>query len=175
MSGTRVRKGHIFWPLVVCLLLADCTTKRLAVEHLTPPYVPHDVLGDAIRFTLAYNPAGATSISFGPHSRATLIALTIVALAVIGGLYRRTAPGDWTRTLALGLVSGGALGNLADRVLSARGVVDFIDIGVGSYRFWTFNVADIGISVGAALLAILLWREEESRSADAAPASSPGD
>jgi signal peptidase II len=55
-------------------------------------------------------------------------------------------------------VAGGALGNALDRLRSARGVVDFIDVGVGAARFWTFNVADMAITVGAIFLVIALSR-----------------
>ena len=61
----------------------------------------------------------------------------------------------------MGLARGGAAGNLIDRIRSPRGVVDFIDIGIGAVRFWTFNVADAGITVGAILLALTLWNEPE--------------
>src|SRR5258705_2211813 len=71
----------------------------------------------------------------------------------------RSAPvGDRFRQLALGLVAGGAAGNLIDRIRSARGVVDFLDVGIGAYRWPTFNVADIAVSCGAIALAISLWR-----------------
>ncbi len=58
---------------------------------------------------------------------------------------------------------GGAAGNLIDRLRSGRGVVDFIDLGVGSVRFWTFNVADSGVTIGACLLVVALWIEERRR------------
>ena len=79
----------------------------------------------------------------------------------------------WTRQLvaiskfaAIGVpvVIGGALGNLLDRVRFREGVVDFIDVGVGNVRFWTFNVADAAVTVGAACLVIALWRHEEKAS-----------
>ena len=53
-------------------------------------------------------------------------------------------PGDRFRQLALGLVAGGAAGNLVDRIRSRAGVVDFLDVGIGALRWPTFNVADIG-------------------------------
>ena len=56
--------------------------------------------------------------------------------------YRRTAPDARLRAAALALVAGGAMGNLIDRLRSPRGVVDFINVGIGDARFWTFNVAD---------------------------------
>ena len=63
---------------------------------------------------------------------------------------------------ATALVAGGAVGNLIDRVRWSRGVVDFIDVGVGSSRFWIFNVADAGVTVGAVLLALLILRRDRS-------------
>jgi signal peptidase II len=68
--------------------------------------------------------------------------------------------------MALALIFGGAIGNLIDRVRSPQGVVDFIDVGVGAYRWWTFNIADVGITLGALLLGWALWSrvEEDERS-----------
>lgn len=65
---------------------------------------------------------------------------------------------------------GGAAGNLLNRLRSPQGVVDFIDIGVGATRFYTFNVADIGVCAGAILLAWAFWREDRER--EAAPSAS---
>ncbi len=61
-SMPRSRKAQLFWPLVVALLVADCATKELAVEHLSPPSVPHAVLDDWLRLTLAYNRAIASRL-----------------------------------------------------------------------------------------------------------------
>jgi signal peptidase II len=69
-------------------------------------------------------------------------------------------------------VAGGAAGNLIDRVRSAQGVVDFIDVGVGATRWPTFNVADMGVSCGAIALAISLWMEDARRSRAEAAAQS---
>jgi 23S rRNA pseudouridine1911/1915/1917 synthase len=90
------------------------------------------------------------------------MALTAGALVILGRLYHATRQGDFLRTIALGLVCGGAVGNLIDRVRSATGVVDFIDVGVGDLRWPTFNVADMAVSIGAFLLAWVLWGEERS-------------
>ena len=80
--------------------------------------------------------------------------------------------GDRIRVLALALVCGGALGNLVDRVKSGRGVVDFIDVGIGAMRWPTFNVADMAVSCGAVLLAIVLWREDTAKMRDNSAARS---
>lgn len=88
------------------------------------------------------------------------MAVTIATVFVLAYLYRSTQPRDGTRVLALGLVMGGAVGNLINRLWSASGVIDFLDIGIGVHRWPTFNLADIGVSVGAVLLAWSLWRED---------------
>jgi signal peptidase II len=152
-------KAKAFWSLLSVLVLADCSTKRLAVYHLSPPYIPHEVMGDWFRFTLAYNRGAAMGLFFGPYSRLGLSLTALFALVLLGTLYRRSSASDAWRAAAIALVAGGAVGNLLDRVRSARGVVDFIDVGIGDMRFWTFNMADIGITCGALLLAILLARD----------------
>jgi len=60
------------------------------------------------------------------------------------------------------MILGGAFGNLIDRLRSGQGVVDFIDVGIGEHRWPTFNIADIGVSCGAVLLAWILWREDRA-------------
>jgi signal peptidase II len=139
-------------------------SKLLAEAYLTPRYVPHQVVGDVVRFTLAYNPGAAFSMSLGVYSRVIFGAFAVVALVVLWRLYRMTGrgvrAGDHLRVFALGLAWGGAAGNLIDRFRSAQGVVDFIDIGAGDVRFWTFNVADSAVTVGAIILAWSLSRED---------------
>lgn len=155
------RKARLFWPLLGALLLADCATKDLARSHLAEA-VPEPVVGEWVRLTLAYNPGAATGISIGSYSRPVFSLLALMAIAGLALLYRRADVRRPGLIVALALVMGGALGNLLDRLRSARGVVDFIDIGVGGWRFWTFNVADIGVSIGAVLLAWYLARSDSS-------------
>ncbi len=63
------------------------------------------------------------------------------------------------------MVCGGAVGNLIDRVRSADGVVDFIDVGIGVHRWPTFNIADSAVTVGAVGLAYVLWMEGREEAA----------
>ncbi len=130
---------------------------------LWPRGVPRTVFGDAewFRWTLVYNPGAAFGFHLGPYSRWIFLALTVGALAILIHLYRTTAAGHNLRVLAIALVTSGALGNLIDRIVSPNGVVDFIDIGAGDMRWPTFNVADMAVSCGAVLLAMVLWREDE--------------
>ena len=161
--GSAPRKSGIFWSIAIAVVAFDVVTKLVAVRTLAPMYTPRDIVGDWVRFTLVYNKCAAFGLCIGPtwSSRWVFLVLTLVALAILARLYRATQPGDVMRVGALGLVCGGAVGNLIDRVRHSAGVVDFVDLGVGDWRWPTFNVADVAVSVGAFLLAWALWGEED--------------
>jgi signal peptidase II len=156
--------------LLAGIVLADGFTKLMAVDRLAPVHTPHPVIGDVLRWTLVYNPGAAFGLHVGPWSRWIFVVLTFVALAVLWSMYRQSTRDQVVKVLALASIAGGAIGNLIDRLRSARGVVDFIDVGVGAWRWPTFNIADIAVSCGAITLAIVLWREdvEAERAAKAA-------
>ncbi len=161
-------KRRLFWIVAAAIVVADLVTKAFAVSSLTMGF-PHDVVGSVVRLNLVYNPGAAFGINFGPSSRWIFLALTLAALGILVRLYRATRAGDVARTLAVALVAGGAVGNLVDRIRSAVGVVDFIDIGVGFHRWPTFNVADMAVTTGAFLLAWVLWMEDRTRERHVAP------
>lgn len=151
-----------FWIIVAVTVALDFVTKALAVEHLVPRHMPHRIIGDVVRFTLAYNPGAAFGMHLGPGSRWIFAGLSVVIVAV---LLKATA--DLTRTSRLAafgvpVIVGGAIGNLLDRIRLREGVVDFIDIGIGSVRFWTFNIADTAVTIGAVCLVIALWHEDKA-------------
>ena len=162
------RKAFAYWPLAVFVVAADWVTKSLAVAYLEPAHIAHPLLGTIVQLTLTYNPGTAFGIDIGrgPVARIALVMVVLVALTILFGMYRRAASPDVWLAAALGLVSGGALGNLIDRLRSTRGVVDFIDVRFGTWHFWTFNVADAAVSVGAVLLAIVLWHHDKTRTAE---------
>jgi signal peptidase II len=151
----------------------DAITKWLAVRALVPMYTPREVMGEWFRLTLVYNKCAAFGMCVGPYSRWIFLVLTLVALAVLARLYRTTRAENQLRALALALVCGGAIGNLIDRLRHDMGVVDFLDLGVGDWRWPTFNIADVAVSVGAFLLAWALWGEEETGEPELAPAPLP--
>jgi signal peptidase II len=168
----RRSNAGLFWPVIIIVAVLDFVTKLLAKRILETPHLAHEVMmGDWVQFTLIYNSGAAFGLHVGQYSRWIFMALTLVALVILGRLYRGTRPGDLPRTLALALVCGGAVGNLLDRIRSAKGVIDFIDIGFGDSRWPTFNVADVAVSCGAFLLAWVLW--EEDRAAVAVPGPAP--
>ncbi|HEX2718443.1 MAG TPA: signal peptidase II [Gemmatimonadaceae bacterium] len=149
---------------------ADITTKRLALAQLEYG-VPHNVLGDFLRFTLVFNRGAAFGTHVGDASRWVFTGLALVILGVLTRMAWQSEPGDWAKLFALGLVCGGAIGNLIDRLRWASGVVDFIDVGLGAHRFWVFNLADSAVSVGAVLLVLLLWAEDRRAARAGRPAT----
>jgi signal peptidase II len=172
MASGSTTNARLFWPLALGVVALDVVTKWLAVRALVPMYTPREVMGDWFRLTLVYNRCAAFGLCVGPYSRWIFLLLTIIALVVLGRLYRTTRTGDQLRTIALGLVCGGAIGNLIDRLRHDVGVVDFLDLGVGDWRWPTFNIADVAVSVGAFLLAWALWGDEEEEG-ELAPAPQP--
>lgn len=161
-----------FWPVAAAFLVTDVITKRWAVQALAPAHTRHEVFGDWLTFTLLYNPGAAFGLHLGEWSRWIFTALTIGAAFILVRMYLATAEGDRIKLTALGMILGGACGNLIDRLRSSQGVVDFIDVGIREMRWPTFNVADIGVSCGALILAAVLWREDRV-AAQAANATNP--
>ena len=141
------------------ILVADLVTKRWAEAALVL-HVPVEVLGSTLRWTLTYNRGAAMSFSVGDFSRPFFSVVAIGMVLYLLSLLRGTPARARAIPFALGLITAGAVGNLIDRLRHAQGVVDFIDVGTATWRFWTFNVADIGVTCGAILLALLLWRED---------------
>jgi signal peptidase II len=160
--------GWIFWGVITSVVVSDVITKWMAVEWLSAYPLP--VLGEVVRFSLVYNTGAAFGINVGAYSRPVFLVLTVGALFILARLYQATQPGDRLRTLALALVCGGAVGNLIDRIRWSRGVVDFLDVGWGTMRWPTFNIADMAVSTGAFMLAYVLWGEDRAAAAAATPA-----
>ena len=159
---------------MLAVTVTDLATKRLALRWLVPHSMPHDVAGEWFRLTLVRNPGAAFGLNVGVYSRWIFMALTVLALIILGRLYRSTRPGDSSRVLALALVCGGAIGNLLDRIQSTEGVIDFIDVGISEITRWpTFNVADMAVSFGAFLLAWVLWEEDRDAAAEVAGVATP--
>jgi len=154
INGAR---RSLFWGVLGGIVALDFVTKQLAVASLSRGAVP--VLGDWLVLRLVYNPGAAFGIHVGPYSRWVFTVLALVALVVLGAMVRQTRPSQWFRLSALALVCGGAVGNLVDRLRSGRGVVDFIDVWIGAFKWPTFNVADMAVSCGAVALAVVLWNE----------------
>ena len=169
----RSGRNRLFWTTAIIVIALDQLTKEWAVRALQPPHIPHEVLGNFLRFTLAFNKGAAFSMSVGEHSRWVFGGFAMIALVILFRLFRASRDGETMRVLALALAFGGAAGNLIDRFRPRASVVDFIDIGLGGLRFWTFNLADTAVTFGAIMLAIVLWKEDTAADAEPEPAPPP--
>lgn len=164
---------RLFWGTAAGVILLDAATKWVAEARLLHA-VPVEVFGTWFQLRLVYNPGAAFGLHLGPWSRWIFLGVAVVAVVVLARMSRETGAGRWTKQVVLGLIAGGATGNLVDRVRSSRGVVDFLDVGIGSTRWPTFNLADIAVSCGAVALAFILWREDDERArsaSESAPAA----
>ncbi len=124
------------------VLLLDQITK-FAARHELLDGIPIDVLGDFLRITLRYNFGAAFSLGWG----GPLFLSVFTALACVFLVRYMSKITDRKQVIWLGVILGGAVGNLADRIAMGK-VTDFIDIGLTGWRWPTFNVADIAICIG---------------------------
>jgi len=145
------------WLWTPLVLVTDFITKRLVLANIETLQAKVDLLGSFVR--LAYVRNNGAAMGLFPSTRGVLISVSSIAIILLVILYRRTAPELLVRRGALAAILGGALGNLVDRVFYGGLVVDFIDIGIGSTRFYTFNVADMGVTLGGVILFLSLLRD----------------
>jgi len=111
---------------------------------------PTEILGSLVRLARGENRGGLFGLLQGSAPVLALLSIGVVLLLV--ALHERERASRPTlATLAFAALIGGAIGNLIDR-LTLGYVLDFVDLGIGTMRFWTFNVADMGISLGILLL-----------------------
>ena len=138
------------------MFLADRIAKNAIASNLAPGET-REVIGNFIRITHGQN----TGAAFGllPERTTLLSVLSVLAVAVILLYYRQLRTDSPLVATTLGMQLGGAFGNLVDRIGQGY-VVDFVDVGIGEYRYWTFNVADASIVVGIISVIVLLSLEE---------------
>ena len=167
-SAAAAVKERPSWP--VFLLLAgvivalDQLTKAWLVSFLQPGQSVN-VAGDYLRLVHSQNNGGLFGLFRGQAAIFGLVSIVVIGLIVA---YHARAGGGRYMSITLGLLLGGALGNLIDR-LRLNYVVDFVDAGVGDLRWYTFNVADAAISFSLLLLlAASVWPQlARRRSTDA--------
>lgn len=122
---------------------------------------PYQLIGSLLQIIRGENRGGLFGIVQGSAPLLALLSIGVI-LALLIYHERERHPRVTPLTVGAGLLIGGAIGNLIDR-LAFGYVLDFIDIGVGSLRFWTFNIADAGISFGIVILLVdTLWRSRST-------------
>ena len=153
MNGSTSRAWRFAGALCGLVVVLDQAAKALVERNLFPGQ-DVEVLGP-LELTLSHNSGVAFGLASGGGTR--LVLLTILALVVIGFLFWRdpTRPGMW---VAVGLLAGGALGNLADRV-RVDAVTDYVQIG----SWPAFNLADVAVTAGVVVLALSYLHEKAAR------------
>lgn len=146
-AGPSRGRWLLFAALAAVIVVADQLAKAWVVGNLAQGE-GFEVLGDWVRIIHWRN----SGILFGmlPQSAGAFAVASLIVAGLIV-LYHAKAGRGLVTTLALGLLLGGALGNLVDRVHYGS-VVDFVDMGIGSWRFYTYNVADAAISTAIVML-----------------------
>lgn len=142
--------------VALLILLADQLSKRWIITHLQfgEPWNPLRLLRPMVSLTYVTN----TGVAFGllPGGSHLFVGVAIVAVVGILTYCAGLSLGRWPLELSLGLMLGGAVGNLLDRLAHGH-VIDFID-----FKVWpVFNLADSSIVIGTVILAIHLWRDRE--------------
>ncbi|MFT5233792.1 MAG: signal peptidase II [Candidatus Krumholzibacteriia bacterium] len=169
MSNVASRAaGFRPWLWTPLIFVVDLVSKQLVLANEATLRGQVNIIGEFARFIYVRNPGSAMGLF--PVGRWTLVGVSIVASLFIIYLYRSTDSKLKVRLGAMAAILGGALGNLLDRIFYDGQVVDFIDMGFGSHRFYTFNVADIGVSIGGVILflcILLEGRQQQDTEADA--------
>lgn len=150
MSGDGARAWRLAGALAGLVVVLDQAVKAL-VESKLVPGEDVDVLGP-VELTLSHNAGVAFGLASGGGT--LLVALTVLALLAIGYVFSRN-PTRWGMWVAVGLLAGGALGNLVDRVRTDV-VTDYIQVG----SWPAFNLADVAVTAGVLLFALSYLREE---------------
>jgi signal peptidase II len=148
VTDLRRAPAWFTWVLAAAVLVLDWSTKKWALTFLINSD-SQAIIGDFVRLTYTRN----TGVAFGllADRGLPLSWLSVVALVVVVWLALRPSARAWPRAVALGLILGGAIGNLTDRIRWGS-VVDFIDVGIGTLRWPVFNCADAAITTG-----VILW------------------
>ncbi len=142
----------LFFGVAAAVLVVDQLSKVWVVANIVPGTAVA-LLGDLVRLIHSKND-GALFGLFGTAAPVLAIA-SIGVLALIVGYHARSGRSPLL-SIALGLLLGGASGNLIDRIRLGY-VVDWVDAGLGSVRFWTFNLGDAAISAAILLLLLLAF------------------
>ena len=173
--GPIGRRESVSWGLalsIAAVVFALDQATKAWVLHTLPGAPPITVIPGYFDLTFSRNTGGVFGLLAGAPSiarRAFFVSATAIALGVIVVFLRRWGHESRLLTVSLSLVAGGAVGNLIDR-LRFGSVVDFIDWYWGSHHWYTFNIADSAISVGAALLIMHSLLPESSATANNDPA-----
>ncbi len=151
----------IFLAITIAVAILDQAVKALITASLRLNSVSEAIPG-VLNIVYFRNTGSAFGLMRGASSLKTMLmaVLTIAAIIAIAFMARRARSG--LQALVLSLISGGAVGNLIDRLASGS-VVDFIDVHAGTYHWPAFNIADSAITTGVIASIIIMYIKEGKR------------
>jgi signal peptidase II len=146
----RATRWGLFIAIAVAVVIVDQLTKSWLVANVQPGGAI-EIAGDWLRLIHGRNDGGLFGLFGGSAAVLAIASLGVIGLII--AYHARSKP-NVVLSIALGLLLGGAIGNLLDRIRFGY-VIDFVDAGIGTLRFYTFNVADSAISIAILLLILL--------------------
>ncbi|MEO0097796.1 MAG: signal peptidase II [candidate division WOR-3 bacterium] len=150
-----MKNRKIFFLTILFVFLIDYLTKIWARNYLVNYPEGLNIIGNYLRFHLVFNPYGVFSISFKIEKLHYILPIIGIILILIIGLKGNRK----IHQFAYGLILGGAIGNVAERIIRGK-VTDFIDMGIKELRWPTYNLADFFIIFG--ILVLLLTTKKET-------------
>lgn len=172
-STSTVLRQFVAW--LALILAADLTSKHWAIGALPDRFIG---LADGVALFLVYNTGALGGVSLGPYTWLLNVVGTTATILLVAGVVVPLARYDRRAPLAMGLVAGGALGNLSSLLGESRGVPDFLAVRL-SEAWVVFNLADVGLWLGAAMLLpvtvglVRLLRREGPNAAPTGPLAAP--
>ena len=148
---------RVFIPSFLVVVLDQLS--KIWIKNNFALFESRNIIGDFLRFSYVENPG----IAFGIRLGNLKVMVTIISIAIasyLAFLLYNSKQFVYVEKLSLSLILGGAIGNLIDRILiyipnsTYAGVVDFIDVGIATHRWYIFNIADSSVTVGIILYLI---------------------
>lgn len=163
---STIVRNWVMLGLVVAGVLGADQLSKYAVEKHTPIGSHRVLIPGLVNLVHTSN----TGVAFGLFADSNsewmapaLIVFSVVVIVLLVWLLATGRAGGWLGECGLALILGGATGNVLDRVLRHR-VTDFVDLHLGNYHWYTFNLADSAIVLGAALVVLELLRDWQHHS-----------
>lgn len=150
-ATSRRPRWVLFFAVAALVVIVDQLSKAWLVGQIAPREAPRQIIGDWVRIVHGQNDGAIFGLF---RDQAVLFGLVSVGVVALIIWYHGSSGRNTLMSIALGLLLGGAIGNMIDRFRLGY-VTDWVDIGIGDWRFYTFNVADSAVTLAVLLLILI--------------------
>jgi len=157
----------LFLIIIIVAIIALDQWSKWAIKTSFNLYQSKPVIQDLLHFTYVTNDGMAFGLSF-PGGKHVLLIMTILLTGFIVGFLWKEKNGHPLIKYGLALILSGAIGNLIDRLLYGK-VVDFLDLMIGNFHWYIFNIADSSVTIGMILFIIHSIYIEQKKTNDESP------